>query len=268
MAQLPFVPGDFDPPTTLETDHFRLEPLAPQHNEAAHHAAWTSSIAHIRSTPGYPDGNWPPLEGMSPDRNREDLRRHAADFDARIGFTFTVLDPATGDVIGCVYIYPPESADADVTVQPRRAPQPCGARRSACRRRRRLAGRCMAVGARAPPRPLSTAQLARIDDRPARALSLVVGIDAASAQTPHDGAAGVGATDFGEPLAEKCSHRSGEQGGAADLVCLEGVGVDRVALDGGSSMHSPRGSRIASPVWSASVSSIPLHRTRVGSEPR
>ncbi len=111
-----FVPTDFEPPTALVSEHFRLEPLGPQHNEADH-AAWTSSIAHVRSTPGFPDGNWPPPEGMSLDGNLDDLRRHAADFEARTGFTFTVLEPVTGDVIGCVYLYPAESADADVTVQ-------------------------------------------------------------------------------------------------------------------------------------------------------
>jgi hypothetical protein len=116
VADPPFVPTDFEPPTALVSDHFRLEPLGPQHNEADH-AAWTSSIAHVRSTPGFPDGNWPPPEGMSLDRNLDDLRRHAADFEARTGFTFTVLEPVTGDVIGCVYLYPSESPDADVTVQ-------------------------------------------------------------------------------------------------------------------------------------------------------
>jgi hypothetical protein len=94
VAEPPFVPTDFEPPTALESDHFRLEPLGPQHNEADH-AAWTSSIDHIRSTPGFPDGNWPPAEGMSLNRNLDDLRRHAADFDARTGFTFTVIDTVT-----------------------------------------------------------------------------------------------------------------------------------------------------------------------------
>jgi hypothetical protein len=112
----PFVPTDFEPPLTLVCDHFRLEPLGPQHNEADH-AAWTSSIAHVRSTPGFHRGNWPPPEGMSLDRNLDDLRRHAADFEARVGFTFTVLEPDTGDVIGCVYLYPSESPDAEVTVR-------------------------------------------------------------------------------------------------------------------------------------------------------
>jgi hypothetical protein len=116
VADPPFVPADFEPPTGLSTDQFRLEPLGPEHNEADH-AAWSSSIAHVRVTPGFPDGNWPPPQGMSLDRNLDDLRRHAADFEARTGFTFTVLEHVTGDVIGCVYLYPPVSPDADVTVQ-------------------------------------------------------------------------------------------------------------------------------------------------------
>jgi hypothetical protein len=39
------------------------------------------------------------------------------DFEARRGFTFTVLDPGDQDVIGCVYIYPSSSEDWDVTVR-------------------------------------------------------------------------------------------------------------------------------------------------------
>ena len=111
-----FVPPGFSAPTSLVAERFRLEPLGPQHN-AADHAAWTSSIDHIRSTPGYPDGSWPPVDGMPLDANLADLRRHAADFAAGRGFTFTVLDPADGDVIGCVYLYPMGSADHDVSVQ-------------------------------------------------------------------------------------------------------------------------------------------------------
>ena len=111
-----FVPVGFEPPTSLVTGEFRLEPLGPQHNEADL-AAWTSSIDHIRSTPGFPDGSWPPPGGMTLARNLADLSRHAEDFTRRAGFTFTVLDPADGDVIGCVYLYPAAAADHDVTVQ-------------------------------------------------------------------------------------------------------------------------------------------------------
>ncbi len=116
MADQPFVPEGFVPPESLIRDRFRLEPLGPQHNEADL-AAWMSSIDHIRSTPGYPDGRWPPPEGMTPERNLSDLTRHAADFAAGKGFTFTVLDPDDGDVIGCVYMYPSASDEYDVTIQ-------------------------------------------------------------------------------------------------------------------------------------------------------
>lgn len=116
MSADEFVPAGFDPPTSLTTDQFHLEPLGPQHNRADH-AAWTSSIEHIRATTGYPDGNWPPPGGMTLEENLADLRRHADDFRRRAGFTFTVLDPRDHDVIGCVYLYPSRSEDWDVTVQ-------------------------------------------------------------------------------------------------------------------------------------------------------
>jgi hypothetical protein len=116
MTSGDFVPVDFDPPTSLVTDRFRLEPLGPQHNESDL-AAWTTSIEHIRSTPGYPDGRWPPYDGMTLEENLSDLRRHASDFERRAGFTFTVLDPTDGDVIGCVYLYPTAAPEWDATVQ-------------------------------------------------------------------------------------------------------------------------------------------------------
>jgi Acetyltransferase (GNAT) domain len=109
-----FVPDDFQPPVRLVADQFLLEPLGPEHNEADH-AAWSTSIEHIHATPGFTDSRWP--HPMSLDENREDLARHARDFAARSGFTYTVLDPSDRDVIGCVYIYPDRDGvhDADVT---------------------------------------------------------------------------------------------------------------------------------------------------------
>jgi RimJ/RimL family protein N-acetyltransferase len=105
-----FVPPDFDVPVGLETSEFVLEPLGPEHNERDYDA-WTSSMEHIAVTPGYPDGSWP--REMTRDENRADLQRHADDFRTRKGFTYTVLDPASRDVIGCVYIYPLPDSDYD-----------------------------------------------------------------------------------------------------------------------------------------------------------
>ncbi len=112
-AESSFVPTDFVPPTSFTAGDFRLEPLGPEHNERDY-SAWSSSIDHIRSSPGFPDGNWP--REMSLDENHADLERHARHFVDRIGFTYTVLD-ASDDVVGCVYIYPTKDGVHDVSVQ-------------------------------------------------------------------------------------------------------------------------------------------------------
>jgi hypothetical protein len=105
-----FVPADFDVPLGIETSEFSLEPLGPAHNDSDYDA-WTSSMQHIAATPGFPWGSWP--REMTADENRPDLERHAEDFRTRKGFTYTVLDPASRDVIGCVYIYPARDTEHD-----------------------------------------------------------------------------------------------------------------------------------------------------------
>jgi hypothetical protein len=52
-----FVPDDFAVPRSLVGDGFWLEPLGPEHNEGDYQA-WTSSIAHIRATPGFEGRSW------------------------------------------------------------------------------------------------------------------------------------------------------------------------------------------------------------------
>lgn len=111
----PFVPDDFTVPRALAGDGFRLEPLGPGHNERDL-AAWSSSVDHIRATPGFGDRAWPPAAGMTAAENLGDLEQHAADFADRTGFTFTVLD-AADEVVGCVYIYPSRTAPATADVR-------------------------------------------------------------------------------------------------------------------------------------------------------
>jgi len=89
-----FVPADFDPPRELVLPELQLVPLDVEHNDSDH-AAWSSSIAHIRATPGFESGDWPPLEGMSLDDTSDFMNTLAlesgslvdrlATFDARIG---------------------------------------------------------------------------------------------------------------------------------------------------------------------------------------
>jgi hypothetical protein len=110
------VPVEFDPPRELRLPEFHLVALGAEHNESDH-AAWTSSIAHIRATPGFESAAWPPVEGMSLEANRRDLERHARDFAERTGFTFTVLRPGAEEVIGCLYIYPAEGRGGGAQVR-------------------------------------------------------------------------------------------------------------------------------------------------------
>ena len=109
-----FVPADFQPPPGLDHGRFRLRPLGVEHN-ASDHAAWTSSMDHIHATPGCAGSHWP--HPMTLDENRADLERHAAEFAARAGFTYTVLAPDTDTVIGCVYIYPDKDDDQIASVR-------------------------------------------------------------------------------------------------------------------------------------------------------
>jgi hypothetical protein len=111
-----FVPEDFRVPVGLTDGTFRLEPLSPAHSEMDL-AAWSGSVEHIRTTPGFAGRSWPPLEGMPPAQNTADLLRHERDFAVRRGFTYTVLRTLDGVVIGCVYIYPADDAEHDAQVR-------------------------------------------------------------------------------------------------------------------------------------------------------
>ena len=112
MRARPLIADDFVVPETLTVDGLRLELLGPQHNEADH-AAWMSSIEHIRSTPGF-DRGWPPAAGMTLEQNLADLRSHAERSARRVDFAYSVIEVATGQVVGCVYFKPSSQADGEV----------------------------------------------------------------------------------------------------------------------------------------------------------
>ena len=84
-------------------------------------------MEHIHATPGWEESSWP--REMTLEENRADLQRHADDFENRSGFTYTVLEPG-GDVVGCVYIYPPRDERTTCSVQLMGASEPRRARRA------------------------------------------------------------------------------------------------------------------------------------------
>jgi len=88
MSQI--VPADFVVPLELLTEHALLRPLGPEHN-VADYSAWTSSVDHIESTPGFgPPRDWPDGK-MSLAENLADLEMHRRHFHERVGFTYTVV---------------------------------------------------------------------------------------------------------------------------------------------------------------------------------
>lgn len=108
------VPADFAVPAPLRTDQFVFEVLGPEHN-ARDHAAWTQSVEHIRTTPGFAGREWPP-DSMTLPENLLDLQWHQREYDERASFAFAVLSAGSGEYLGCVYFYPPRSTDFDVDV--------------------------------------------------------------------------------------------------------------------------------------------------------
>jgi hypothetical protein len=112
MTVRQMVDDSFPVPDVFVADGLRLELLGPRHNEADH-AAWMSSIEHIRSTPGFERG-WPPAAGMTLAENLADLERHAVHSARRVDFAYSVIQIATGDVVGCVYFSPGSTADGGV----------------------------------------------------------------------------------------------------------------------------------------------------------
>ncbi|HEY4421570.1 MAG TPA: hypothetical protein VGN22_18740 [Pseudonocardia sp.] len=61
----------------------------------------------------FPYGDWPPIVGMTLEANLAGLR----DFAPRAGFSYTVLEPEDGAVIGRVYISPCRTPGFDPVVR-------------------------------------------------------------------------------------------------------------------------------------------------------
>lgn len=99
-----FYPADAHVPEMLTTDEFTLRPLMPEH-VALDHAALMTSKEMLRLWSAQPKGGWPD-DDFSVEDNLKDMEWHYGDHLARTAFTFTVLNPAEDEVLGCVYIVP------------------------------------------------------------------------------------------------------------------------------------------------------------------
>ena len=99
------IPDDFAVPAGLDHERFRLRMLAASDYEADYEAVMASQ-ARLRA--GSPHG-WP-REGFTLEENLADLVRHEQEFHDRVAFAYTMVSPDESNVLGCVYINPPEPA--------------------------------------------------------------------------------------------------------------------------------------------------------------
>ena len=108
-----FIPDNFKIPTHLSNEQFHFEVLDPAFCVLDYEAVMSSKerLHHVFSQ----DDNWPE-DDMSFETNRNDLIMHAADFNARKAFAYTVLNSEKDAYIGCVYINPTEQENYDCEV--------------------------------------------------------------------------------------------------------------------------------------------------------
>ncbi len=110
MKKTQFVPPDFIPPV-LETKHFRLRMLSVDDVEKDYKAVMeTQERFHSMGS------SWP-REGFTIEENLADLERHQQEFLDREAFAYTVVSLDESRVLGCVYINPAKSDEADAKVR-------------------------------------------------------------------------------------------------------------------------------------------------------
>ena len=108
----PLVPTDSPVPEPPRHARFLFAVLGPEHN-AADLEAWSSSIEHIHSTPGFGPDGWP-QRPYTLEENLADLQEHRDHHRRGLDFAWAVLDPKrSGRVIGCVYLKPDATGAAE-----------------------------------------------------------------------------------------------------------------------------------------------------------
>jgi hypothetical protein len=105
---MPFYPHEALVPVELRTGEFLLRPLRAA-DVALDYEAVMATQEILRRDNG---GRWPRPD-FTLEENLADLQGHEADFEARRGFTYTVMDPTEIRCLGCVYAYPTVDKDGD-----------------------------------------------------------------------------------------------------------------------------------------------------------
>lgn len=96
-----FYPDNATVPETLRTEEFLVRPLRATDVELDYDAVIMSRAELLLHS----EGRWP-REGFTLEENLADLVRHEREHLERVAFTYTVMNPAETECLGCIYIHP------------------------------------------------------------------------------------------------------------------------------------------------------------------
>lgn len=96
-----FYPGNAIVPETIRAEEFLVRPLRATDVELDYDAVITSRAELLLKS----DGRWP-REGFTLEENLADLVRHEQEHRDGVAFTYTVMNPAETECLGCLYINP------------------------------------------------------------------------------------------------------------------------------------------------------------------
>lgn len=100
------MPATDAPPREFQLGAYHFSVLSPDCADEDF-AAVTASAAHLD---GFFGNTWP--RGLTWEKNRSDLERHAREFDQNIAFAWVIRN-ATGGYLGCAYLRPAETPEAE-----------------------------------------------------------------------------------------------------------------------------------------------------------
>ena len=114
LVAMGWLPEDFEHPLRVEVDaHHHLRPIRASDVELDMPAVMGSQ-QRLWSIYG-PAWGWPPAN-MTMEQDREDLLHHEREIAAHLSFNYALFDDAESELLGCVYIDPPEKVGADAEV--------------------------------------------------------------------------------------------------------------------------------------------------------
>ncbi len=106
LREMAWLPGSFEHPARIELPSgHHLRPIRADDVDIDYPAVM-GSRERLWAKYGAAWG-WPPAS-MTFEQDREDLARHEAEIAAHETFNYAVLDEAEGELLGCVYVDPPE----------------------------------------------------------------------------------------------------------------------------------------------------------------